>query len=218
MAVDVGDKPVAVAARVRPPSWRDPRLLIGIVLVLASVAVGARVVTMAAQAEPYFVATRDLTPGDVVGPHDLRVVHARLDAAAGAHLSADRPLAPGLLVRRPVGSGEIVPLAAVGDGSDLRVRPVGVPLTRPLPAAVRKGAAVDVWVGQRSGDPARPFGPPTLLTAGVTLADVQQADPGMGTADAGHVQVLVGDETLPALLDAVANEDVVLVVPTGQGL
>lgn len=211
-----GEPPVA--ARVRPPSWRDTRLLVGVVLVLASVALGARVVTMAADTEPYYVATRDLTPGDTLGAGDVQVVQVRLDSASGAHLSASQPLTEGLRLRRPVGSGELLPLAAVGDGSDVQVRPVGVPLSQPLPPSVAKGSVVDVWVGARTGDPARPYAAPLLLAEGVTLADVQEAGTGMGSTGQGHVQVLVDEQALPALLDSVANEDAVLVVPAGRGL
>lgn len=207
-----------VASRVRPPSWRDTRLLVGVVLVLASVALGARVVTMAADTQPYYVAARDLTPGDAVGPGDVEVVQVRLEAAAGAHLSASQPLTDGLRVRRPVGAGELLPLAAVGDGSDVHLRPVGVPLSQPLPPSVTKGSVVDVWVGARTGEPTRPYAAPLLLAEGVTLADVQGAGTGMGATGQGHVQVLVGEESLAILLDSVANEDAVLVVPAGRGL
>ena len=207
-----------VASRVRPPSWRDTRLLVGVVLVLASVALGARVVTLAADTEPYYAAARDLTPGDTIGAADVQVVQVRLDSAAGAHLSASQPLTEGLRVRRPVGSGELLPLAAVGDGSDLRVRPVAVPLSQPLPPSVAKGSVVDVWVGARTGEPSRPYAAPLLLAEDVTVAEVQEAESGMGATGAGHVQILVGEEALPSLLDSVANEDAVLVVPAGRGL
>src|SRR5690606_14050384 len=71
-----------VALRLRPPGWRDPRLLTGIVLVAISVALGSWLVAAAGRTVPVFVADGALTPGDVVTRDSLRVVDARLRGSA----------------------------------------------------------------------------------------------------------------------------------------
>lgn len=205
------------ALRVRTPSWRDPRLVVGVLLVLASVVVGARVVTMAGHTDPYYVAARELTPGDRLTAGDLRPAELRLDTAAGSYLSAAQPLADGLVVRRPIGVGEVVPLAAVGDGADVDVRPVMVPIAGTPSDALRKGAVVDVWVSRSNVDTPGMFDPPEQVATAVTVAEVHEAGNGLaGTG--GGVEVLVGPAELPVVLDAIANDDVILVVPQpGRG-
>ena len=41
--MDMAELPKPTAARLRTPSWRDTRLVVGLVLVLLSMAVGAKV-------------------------------------------------------------------------------------------------------------------------------------------------------------------------------
>ena len=98
--------PAPVAPRLRRPSWRDPRLLVGLLLVLSAVVVGARVVSAADETEPYYVAVATLTPGDAVGSADVRVVRARLQDVSPGYLSAASDLPAGMVASRvsPPGS------------------------------------------------------------------------------------------------------------------
>jgi len=79
----VGDLYVP-ASRLRRPSWRDSRLLIGVVLVFASVAIGARVVAASDRTVPVFAAASTLTSGHAINRSDLRVVRVRLGSGTAA--------------------------------------------------------------------------------------------------------------------------------------
>src|SRR3954468_16062952 len=70
--------------RVRPPRWLDLRLVLGVLLVLGSVLLGARVVSAADATVPVWAATGDLAPGTELTADDLVPVDVRLDDAAGA--------------------------------------------------------------------------------------------------------------------------------------
>src|SRR3954467_2461419 len=74
-----------VARRVRPPRWLDLRLAPGVLLVLGSVLVGARVVSAADATVPVWSATGDLAAGTVLSADDLAAVPGRLGARAPAH-------------------------------------------------------------------------------------------------------------------------------------
>ena len=61
--------------RVRAPKWLDLRLVAGVVLVLASVLLGARVISRANASDSVWAASRDLAPGTVLSADDLVEVH-----------------------------------------------------------------------------------------------------------------------------------------------
>jgi len=139
-------------ARVRRPRWRDSRLLVGILLVLVSVGVGARVVSGAQQTGSWVAVAHDLPAGHVLADGDLTVTSAHLiGAGAARYFRAERsrdllghPIVHGL------GVGDLVPRDAVTYllAPASRVVPVIVKAGR-LPA-LSVGDHVDVYVLDRA--------------------------------------------------------------------
>ena len=77
----------AVPARqLARPSWTDTRLLLGVLLVLGSVVLGARVVTSAQRTQPVWAASRDLPAGTVLRADDLKAADVRLGVEAPHYL------------------------------------------------------------------------------------------------------------------------------------
>src|SRR5690554_2394750 len=70
--------PAPPATRLRRPSWRDPRLVVGLLLVAVSVAAGSWVVTSAQAATPVWVARGTLTPGTQLSTEHLVAADVRL--------------------------------------------------------------------------------------------------------------------------------------------
>ncbi|MEO6999355.1 MAG: hypothetical protein ABI112_14840, partial [Terracoccus sp.] len=54
-----------VAKRLQRPSWRDSRLLVGVLLVLVAATLGAKAVASTDDRVPMWVASGDLVAGDV---------------------------------------------------------------------------------------------------------------------------------------------------------
>src|SRR4029079_1816956 len=98
--------------RVRAPKWLDLRLGAGVVLVLASVLLGARVISSATASDSVWAVSRDLAPGTVLSAGDLSEVHVRLPAGADAYLPV-HTVVLGQSVTRPVTAGELLPRAAL---------------------------------------------------------------------------------------------------------
>jgi hypothetical protein len=212
------DLPAPAATRLRAPSWRDPRLLVGVLLVVVSVVVGARVVAAADDTRPFYAAARPLVPGDRVQADDVRVVDVLLPDAVGTYLPADDALAPGTVVTRTVGEGELVPRAALGGADDVQLQPVGVPVEGAPPPGLVAGALVDVWVA--APDPARAgsFVEPERVVQAATVADVADSGSALGGSGGTTVQVLLEQDALAEVLGALANDAVVSVVlAPGQG-
>ncbi|WP_104524621.1 SAF domain-containing protein [Blastococcus atacamensis] len=129
--------------RVKAPTWLDLRLVLGVLLVLGSVLLGARVVSAADATVPVWSAAQDLAAGTELTAEDLVVVDVRLDDAAKAYLSGSaRP--EGSVLSRPVRAGELLPRTALEEPADL------VQLALPVqagyvPPGLRHGQLIDVY-------------------------------------------------------------------------
>ncbi|MFS0704654.1 hypothetical protein AB6N23_09040 [Cellulomonas sp. 179-A 9B4 NHS] len=223
MDTTVLDLPAPTAVRLRRPGWRDPRLLVGLVLIAGSVALGSWAVGAAQRTVPVWVARDVLAPGDALDPDDLVLADVRLGAAADRYLRADADLPPDRVVLRTVDAGELVPVAAVGSADALAVRPVAVPLTGPASRGLVAGASVDVWwtpsgADAATADAAPADAAPRQLASALTVAEVSAPDGAFGTGGSRTVHVLVPTDDLPAVLAALAGDGVVDVVPVpGSG-
>ncbi|SOC48883.1 SAF domain-containing protein [Blastococcus aggregatus] len=200
--------------RVRPPRWLDLRLLLGILLVLGSVLLGARIVGGADATVPVWAAAGDLAAGTELGADDLVAVDVRLDEAADAYLStATRPA--GRALARAVRSGELLPASALEEPADLVQ--VALPVQAGfVPPGLRRGGLVDVYA---VADPA--VGATTTTGGSVTpvvvRAPVQalsgRTDGVLSTPTATvQVVVSVAEDEAAAVLAAIAGRPLVVVV------
>jgi hypothetical protein len=210
----VTDVPTPAAARLQRPSWRDTRLIVGLLIVLASVALGARVVAAADNTVPVYAATGTLVTGRQLSAGDVTVVRVRLGAGTAGYLGARSAPPAGAVVLRTVGAGELIPVSALGTAGQVDLRPVTVPVEGSLPAGLRTGTRVDVWSSAR--DPAAggsTYRPPVRIATGVDVSAVSQPDGGLSLGQGSTVQVLLGPQELPTVLDALANGARLALVP-----
>jgi hypothetical protein len=187
-------------------------LVVGLALVLASVVAGALVVSAADRTSPTYVAARTLLPGQSVERADLAVVGARVAGGASRYLDAREPLAPGLVVLRPVLPGELLPRSAVGDPAEVDLRPVTVPVAPEIADALATGMLVDVWVAERDEDD-RGYAEPERLATDVAVGERAPRRGALGSSSTTAVQVLVGADVVPRLIHAVDDESRVTLVP-----
>ncbi len=137
------------ATRSRRPGWRNPRLLLGLLLVAGSVVLGARVLAAADDSVGVWAVARDLPAGAAIDRGDLEQRKVRFPdgETADGYLAARDDLPEGATLNRPVSGGELLPRSAFASqtGPDLVEVPISV-LSDDLPATVRQGSTVDVWV------------------------------------------------------------------------
>ena len=89
----------------------------GLLLVLAAVVLGSRLLGSQGATVPVWSAARDLSAGAPLGPGDVQRVDVRLGDTAAEYVSASDPLPAGLTVTRPVAEGELLPAGAVVAGT-----------------------------------------------------------------------------------------------------
>lgn len=195
----------AVAGRVRRPSWRDPRLLIGLALIALAVAAVVMIVQRSDTTEPFYAAARDLAPGTVVGADDLVVVHVRV--GGGEYVPQSHALA-GKVLSRSVGEGELVPASALVDVGAYSARSIAVQSSMPLADGVGVGSAVDVWVTVKDDSGSHS----TLVGSGLAVTDVREATSSLGSSGGQTVYVAVPLGDVANVLDAVSADGEVAIV------
>jgi len=171
------------ASRLATPGWLDGRLLLGLLLVLVSVVVGARVLSSADRSTLVWAASEELTAGTLLVAGDLVPVRVRLFESAGQYVGADGQPPVGYVVRRGLGAGELLPQGALTEpGRGAEVRLVTVPVEAGhYPPTLRDDQRVDLWVTpQLDAEPAAAGAPPA------------PADPAAPAGAAGEPLVLRG--------------------------
>jgi hypothetical protein len=205
-APEVSPQPSPQAARLPRARWLDPRLLVGVVLVLGSVVLGARVVSGADDTVGVWATTSGLAAGASVGSGDLLVRRVRLESGADRYLSVEDPVPAGMVLTRAVGPGELLPAAALrsDDASPVRYVTVAVPRTE-LPVGTTKGSRVDVWLAPSALD--RAGGDQASASADTSSARLILAGAAVEGADSEEGAFGAGDGVVPVVL-AVTDEAV----------
>lgn len=206
----------AAAARLRRPRWTDPRLLVGLLLVLASVAGVVAVLQSAERTEVYWAAKKDLAAGAPLGAGHFVAVEANLGGAEDRYLSAEQPPPTDRMLVAALRAGELVPAGAVVEADPQQRRPVGLTLAEPLPQGVGVGDRVDVWVALPEED-GQGFDRPEQLAVGAELAELVEDAGAFGSGQSVRIQALIGPEELPELLTAKVRDARITVVPTLGG-
>lgn len=192
--------------------WLDPRLGIGIVLVVASVLGVGWVVAAADGGSSVYAATASISPGDRITESDLVEHDVRLGDSLGRYLDSDALPEEGLIATRAIGAGELVPRSSVGDSAGARVTSLVVSTGGELPRSVISGAVVELWAAEQVENGV--FAAPTVLVSSATVVRLVEGDgiiaDGAGTA----VEVLIPRSRIARVLEAIANDDALSLVPS----
>ncbi|ERG64992.1 MULTISPECIES: membrane protein [Agrococcus] len=192
-------------------TWMDPRLVIGVALVLASLAGVWLVVQQSSSSDRAWAATRTLLPGDTIAAGDVAPVDVRLPQSQERYLDASAsPI--GMVVASTIGEGEVLPVRAVGGAASASRSAVVIELDGALPTAVRAGALVDVWTAAPSDDGFE--APGVLVDEAIVVGLVE--DDGILASAAAQLELLVPTDATAALLEAIADEHALSVVPLAQ--
>jgi hypothetical protein len=200
--------------RVRPPRWLDLRLVLGVLLVLASVLLGARIVSAADATVPVWAVTGDLAAGTELSVDDLVAVEVRLDDSADAYLStATRP--EGRMLARAVREGELLPRTALEEADQL------VQLALPVqsgyvPPGLTRGRLVDVYAvaDPAAGTTAVADGRVTLVVRQAPVQAISGRSEGVLSTPTTAIQVVVAvsADDVADVLAAISGRPLAVVV------
>lgn len=190
--------PSPAPRRLTTPRWLDLRLVAGVVLVLASVLVGAKVVAGADDTYPMVAVTRDLAAGVTLRADDVRVVRVQLpEHGAGVYLG-DSADAVGQQLNRSLSRGELLPKAALG--APAAQTTLSVPFASGDAPELHKGQRIEIWLSTKTC-------PSVVLLADVTVQDAHTSDDSaLGSRRGQDVVLSVAPELADRVVDALARD------------
>ena len=215
----------------------DPRLLLGVVLVIGSVAGVVGIVTASDRRATVYAAAAAMTPGERIDRGDLVERSVALDGAERLYVGRGDIPRDGFVVTQPVAAGQLVPTSAVGSRAGVASTSLVLQLATRVSGAVVAGATVDLWAAPdpdaarasvvatdesapgsaAAGDSAAGDSPaPSVLVGGATVVRVLDSS-GSFAADArgSAVEVLVPRSRVARVLQAIADDDALALVPAG---
>lgn len=199
MSRNLGISAAPAAVRSSPAGWRDPRLWVGILLVVVSVVAGARVLASADDSVSVWAVAADMGAGDDVTGDDLVARRVRFTDAAdlARYFGSDEVLPADLQLVRGIGAGELLPRTAVGaaEASGLLQVPLAVDAEQ-IPPAVAAGSTVDIYLVPTAGSDCRAACTGEPVLTGVTVVDASTVDEGF--AASGKRQLVLGVEAADA--------------------
>lgn len=189
------------AARLRRPRWRDPRLLIGIVLISLSVAGVVALVSSQSRTVSVYAAESAVSVGDPLHAEDLREIAVRIEDPAQRYLIADEPLPEDMQFIRAVGEGELIPRSVLDTSDPLARRAVTVEVQHELARAVQRGRPVDVWAASAVASTTE-TSEVDQLVASAEVVDIREESSAFGAQGSVTVELLVAEDELSGLLAA----------------
>jgi hypothetical protein len=210
--------PSPAGTRLRERQWRDPRLIVGLLLVVASVLGVVWVVSASDETVGVWVVRTDVSAGNPITSDDVEVGRVQVPDQS-LYLAADDPLPVPLTATRDFARGELLTqVGTIVDGEPRDVRLVTLPvLTNQMPANVGVGSRVDVYVVERTAS-GEPEAAPRLVLADALVSGVDDDSGAFGgnSLEIG-VALAVPSERVPDVVDAQARGTVTLVdVPIGS--
>ncbi len=216
----MAELPEPTAQRLQRPSWRNTRLLVGVVLILLGTVLGAKVVASADDTVPMYAASAAIRPGDHLTSDNLRRVDVQLGAESARYLSARTVVADDSYALRDIPEGELVPVGAVGGRSAVSVQAVTVEVDANSARGLPANATVDVWVSPRDLQSTQErYLDATLSLQRVSVTPVTQDSGRFGASSSTMaVQLRVPRDKVAEVIGAVDKQARFTLVPVpGQG-
>ena len=198
-----------IAGRLRRPGWRDPRLLLGLLLIAVSVTAVTATVRSADETAPYYAARTTLTPGTIVTRDDVKIVRVRIEG--GTYVApGDEPW--GKVVARVIGRDELLPAGALTAAENFAARTIAVRTTLPLADGIDAGSVVDVYLTTDDDNPST-----SVVARGLTVESVEHDDGSFSASTVETVYVVAARDEVEGLLDALASRGDISVVGVAGG-
>jgi len=189
----------------------DSRLVVGSLVIIASVCAGYFVINSADHSSKVYVTTTTLFAGTALTDHNLSLVPANLASASNAYI-AEGDLVAGSIATRTIGAGEFLPESAVGSASSVTSTRLVVDVTSGLPTDTIPGTAVDVWATLVD-----PFGDvpssSSIVVPGATFVREVESN-SIASEVSLRAELLIPRSALRSLLVAQGDGARIVVVPT----
>lgn len=201
-------------SRPRRALFVNVRFIVGVVLVIASVAGVWTLVAASRQTAPMLQATRTIVVGEPLSADDFRVVDVGLGALSETYL-APQDLGEDLVAARTLEAGELIPVNSVTDAASSVRTTIVISSAAAIPAEVGPGTVVELWQAPLQED-GRTFDAPRILVADAVVGKVVEGD-GMLAQERSEVEVVLARSDVSDVLAAMTGGAAISLIPTGDG-
>lgn len=160
-----------------------------------------------------YTASNIILPGERITADKLTLIEVEAERLSEHYLQAGDLPATGLLSKRTIDKGELIPLGSLSSsapGSSLIV----IPLSTPLPATVEVGDTVDIWaVARTTGNAAATALPPRVIAAQAVVVAIPSASGLMSSASRNEVEVRIDASAVASVLTALSVQDEISALP-----
>ncbi len=189
------------ATRLRRPTVKDPRLVVGILLVALSVWLGVWAVDNAKDLSVAYVAAQPIVAGQAVTQEHLRPVEVNLAAQGSQYVSVPLDADHNYIATTTIGEGQFVPTGSLVRDQAYATRVIAISTSTVLPRNVTVGATVELWAAPKAAasgdDPA-----PTLVATDLVVAQLPATDQGFSASSGQTVHVVVSAEQVSDVVAA----------------
>lgn len=201
--------PAPTPRRLTRPKWLNVRVVGGILLVIAAVVIGAKVIGASSQTTAVWAAEHDLASGTVIGAGDLTPLEVNLGDTTGAYLSPGSGSPIGMTLVNPIAAGELLAASYVEPSGTGRVVAIGVEPGN-MPPGVAHGSTIDLYLTTGSVAGSEAQAKTELIGRDITVQSVTApASGGLSGATSNRYQLSV-------LLPADVADKLVRILPTGE--
>lgn len=192
-------------------AWRDPRLLIGAILIVFSVLLTAWIVEQARSGEELYQLTQPIPAGQKITVQSLMMVKAR--TGSNAYLQAGQ-LEDGAIATRSLAAGELLPRSAVSNNTELSRRQLVINISGRIPSTVEIGESVELWAITEA-DSAREQAQPQLVCEDAIVLKIMDSVGGLSASRSQGVEISVPQENLSEVLAVTGARVRLTIVPKG---
>lgn len=207
------------ASRQSLPRWLDPKLILGLLLVLAAMAGGARVVAAADDTVQVWALKSDLPAQASLSKDDLVAKRVRFtdQSDASKYVKASSPVPEDARLARAVGAGELLPAHAVTTDEDKALVDMPIPVeAENAPSNLAVNDKVDLYVVPDNDDESSTQ-PAERTLENVTVTAIGQ-EGALGAGEGGRVTVRVAvssEQKIASVAAAVSRGTPVLIRHSG---
>lgn len=187
------------ASRLALPRWLDPKLLLGVLMVLVAVLLGVRVFASMDDSVQVWALKDDVVAGAPVTGQDVVAVSVRFfsDDQARQYISAADPFPAGQLAARDLGKHQLLPVAALSHKHATKLLDMPVPVKPDNLPPLHPQDRVNIVVVTKAGSDHPTF---SMVLSNVEVVSTPSSGGsalGVGSPDSGVLTVRVDPASQP---------------------
>ncbi|WP_175956175.1 hypothetical protein [Schaalia sp. Marseille-Q2122] len=192
--------------------WKDPRLVIGIIVLLASIIACTQLIASARAGIPVYRSTRPIAQGESLGPHNTVIIDARPESTAylpGGELPSDAQATIN------IGAGELIARSAITTEAQKNRRNIVISVSDGLPDTVTPGTSLELWFVPNQPIGTQEAPKPSIVTKDATLVKVLGESGILAGQGSLRIEVRFNVTDISKILESAHGNGTLSAVPVG---